>query len=163
MIPVKRNETDGDLRRIYFHCVNAADLATPETGEAGGRPQISVNGAAFADTANTLVHMGSGRYYVELTQAEVDVKGRSVIEGRYQSANTAEAPGTTLVITEYPDEDLKASVELLEDEAFMGRWVLDPAAHTLTLYRRDGVTVLRVFDLTPASASVPGYTGRTPQ
>jgi hypothetical protein len=163
MIKVKRNESDADLRRMYFHCVDATDLNTPETGEATGRPQISVNGAAFTDTANTLVHMGNGRYYVELTRAEVDLKDRTVIEGRYKSANTAEALGTTLVITEYPDADLKAAVELLEDEAYMGKWVLDPAAHTLTLYRRDGVSVLKVFDLTPASASVPGYTGRTPR
>jgi len=41
----------------------------------------------------------------------------------------------------------------------MGKWVVDTAANTLTLYRIDGDTVLETFDLTGTS---PSYTGRTP-
>ena len=44
----------------------------------------------------------------------------------------------------------------------LGKWFLDHNANTLTLYRIDG-TVLKVFDLTTTTGSVPVYTGRNPQ
>ena len=50
----------------------------------------------------------------------------------------------------------------LHDEA-MGKWVLDPTGNTMTLYKADGVTPLKVFDLTPAAAEVPAYIERAPQ
>lgn len=50
----------------------------------------------------------------------------------------------------------------LEDEAF-GKWEIDPVAGTLTLYRQDGFTVLRVFDLGDTPTSVPTYINRIPQ
>jgi hypothetical protein len=50
----------------------------------------------------------------------------------------------------------------IQDEA-LGKWVLNPVAHTLTLYRQDGVTVLKVFDLTEATGAVPSFKERIPQ
>jgi len=50
----------------------------------------------------------------------------------------------------------------IHDEAF-GKWDLDPTAKTLTLYESDGVTPLKVFDLTSTTADVPAFIGRTPQ
>ena len=102
MIQVKKNEATAALRRMYFHCVDATDGITPETGEAGGQPQISYPGAeAFSNTGiGVLVALGNGRYYAELTQAVTNIADRSVIEGRYKSANTAEALGTTVQITD---------------------------------------------------------------
>jgi hypothetical protein len=50
----------------------------------------------------------------------------------------------------------------LHDEAF-GKWALDPAGNTLTLYKADGATVLKRFALTRAAGAVPGYVARTPQ
>src|SRR5690606_11438559 len=41
-----------------------------------------------ASTTNTLVEVGSGHYYVELTAAELSTLGRLVV--RYNSANTIE-------------------------------------------------------------------------
>lgn len=48
------------------------------------------------------------------------------------------------------------------DEAF-GKWVLDPTAKTLTLYKSNGVTILKVFDLTDTAANIPSFIARTPQ
>ncbi len=97
-IYVKRNEATAARRRVYFHLVDATDGMTPETGEAGGQPQISVDGGGWTDTdIGVLVAIGNGRYYGELTQTLVDVAD-AVIETRYKSANTAEAPGDTVVI-----------------------------------------------------------------
>lgn len=78
-------------RRFFLFLVNASDVKTPELGEAGGQPQISKNGAPFVNTAGALVSIGSGAYYVELTQAEVDTIGWTLV--RYKSANTAEFQG----------------------------------------------------------------------
>lgn len=47
------------------------------------------------------------------------------------------------------------------DEA-MGRWVLDKDTDVLTLYKEDGATVLRQFNLTSTNETVPNYITRTP-
>ncbi len=59
------------------------------------------------------------------------------------------------------DEGLHGLLSDLTDEAF-GRWVLDAAAGTLTLYREDGVAVLKKFNLGAASGPCPAYISRTP-
>lgn len=111
MILVQQSEATAALRRMYFHCVDATDGMTPETGEADGQPQISLNGAAWGNTTNVLVAIGNGRYYVELVAA-TEVNAVGVIEGRYKSANTAEAIGTTLQVVpfdpySFPEVNLK--------------------------------------------------------
>jgi hypothetical protein len=78
-------------RRLFLFLVDATDGITPELGEAGGQPQISKNGAAFANTAGVLVAIGNGAYYVELTRGEIDTIGWILV--RYKSANTAEFQG----------------------------------------------------------------------
>jgi len=82
------SESVSAKRRFYVFCVDATDGITPETGEASGQPQISKNGAAFANTSATLVAVGNGCYYVELTAAELNTLGKIIV--RYKSANTAE-------------------------------------------------------------------------
>ncbi|MCK5610501.1 hypothetical protein KAR91_51990 [Candidatus Pacearchaeota archaeon] len=52
-------------------------------------------------------------------------------------------------------------VQDLHDEAF-GKWVLDPAGKTMTLYKADGVTILKTFNLTDTSASILPFISRTP-
>jgi hypothetical protein len=115
MIDIKKNEATASLRRIYFHCVDVTDGMTPETGEADGQPQVSVNGDAFGtqEIIGVLVAIGNGRYYAELTQAGVNIADRSIIESRYKSANTAEAVGTTVQIMEFP-MDVSAATLALE-------------------------------------------------
>lgn len=56
--------------------------------------------------------------------------------------------------------DVGDIAEDLHDEA-LGRWVLNPTAKTLTLYRVDG-SVLRTFNLTVAAGDVPPYVAREP-
>ena len=98
MIEIQYAEPTAALRRMFFQLVDATDGLTPETGEAGGQPQISIAGAAWANSTNTLTAIGNGRYYVQLTEAEVTQDIRTVIEGRYKSANTAEGVATTVQI-----------------------------------------------------------------
>ena len=82
------SESTAARRRFYVFCVDATDGITPETGESGGQPQISVNGAAFASTEETLSAVANGLYYVELSVTELSALGKIVV--RYKSANTAE-------------------------------------------------------------------------
>lgn len=84
----KRDESVAIMRRVELHLVDATDGITPATGEVGGQPQIATNGSGFVNTANTLVSIGFGAYYVELTQAELATLGKFMI--RYKSAATAE-------------------------------------------------------------------------
>lgn len=102
---VLANEATAGRRRVYFHCVDATDGITPETGEAGGQPQVSTNGGAFTNTGiGTLTHLGNGRYYADLTQALVATAGDS-IETRYKSANTAETPGDSVRVVAFDPYD----------------------------------------------------------
>lgn len=95
---VDKNEATAARRRVYFHLVDYVDGMTPETGEAGGQPQVSVDGGSWTDTGiGVLTHIGNGRYYADLTQALVNVDD-AVIQTRYKSANTAECPGDTVVV-----------------------------------------------------------------
>lgn len=84
----KLSEGTAARRRFYLHLVDATDGITPETGEAAGQPQISVNGAAFGNTSATLTAIGNGAYYVELTAGELGTLGAIMV--RYKSAATAE-------------------------------------------------------------------------
>jgi hypothetical protein len=85
-------------RRFYLFLVDATDGITPETGEAGGQPQISKNGSGFSNTSATLVAIGNGAYYVELAQAEIDALGWILV--RYKSVNTAEFQGLGQIIAQ---------------------------------------------------------------
>lgn len=102
---VHANEATATYRRVYFHLVDATDGITPETGEASGQPQISVDGAAWTNTGiGTLTAIGNGRYYADLTQATVATAG-TIVETRYKSANTAECPGDTVQVVAFNPRD----------------------------------------------------------
>lgn len=102
---VKFNEATAARRRVCFHLVDATDGITAETGEAGGQPQVSVNGAAWTNTGiGTLSAIGNGRYYADLTQALVGTAG-DLIETRYKSANTAETPGDSVQVVGFDPSD----------------------------------------------------------
>lgn len=93
--------TDAEKKRVYFHLVDVSDGMTPETGEAGGQPQISIDGAAWTNTGiGTLAAIGNGRYYATLTDLVLATEGVS-IETRYKSANTAECPGDSVRVTAF--------------------------------------------------------------
>lgn len=112
---VRAGETTAAKRRVYFLCVDATDGITPETGEAGGQPEISINGGEFAaDGIGALVGPladGTGWYYAELDEQTVSEAGR-LIQARYKSANTAEIPAQQSVQTVAFDPDAAANLGL---------------------------------------------------
>jgi len=120
-IQVEQNEATAARRRMYFHCVDVTDGMTPETGEDGGQPQISASGGAWGNSDNTLTAIGNGRYYLELSAAEV--ANLAVIEGRYKSANTAEIPGTTIQIVAQDPYDVVASIFAKTGITVGGTWM----------------------------------------
>lgn len=104
-ILVHANEATAAQRRVYFDLRDATDGITAETGEAGGQPQISTNGAAWTNTGiGTLTDIGNGRYYADLTQAAVATAG-DIVETRYKSANTAESPGDSVQVVAFDPAD----------------------------------------------------------
>lgn len=102
------NQATAAKRRIYFDCRDATDGITPETGEAGGQPQISTNGGAWTGTGiGTLSAIGQGRYYAELTSGAVASAG-DIIETRFKSGNTAETPGDSVQVVAFDPDDATA-------------------------------------------------------
>lgn len=106
-VPVLANQATASKRTVCFFLVDASDLSTPETGEAGGQPQISVDVGAWTDTGiGTLSAISSGtngEYCAVVTQATVATTGVT-IRTRYKSANTAEARGDTIrTVADDPD------------------------------------------------------------
>lgn len=91
-----QSEGTAARRRVPLFLVDATDGITAETGEVGGQPQISKNGAAFTNTTATLTAVGNGGYYVELSAAELDTVGTITI--RYKSANTTERQVSARVV-----------------------------------------------------------------
>lgn len=97
---IRKNESEAALRYIYFDLADVADFHTPEVGEAGGQPQISIDGAAYADAGIGVlvaVTAAAGAYYAEVTQAACNVN-YAEIRGRFKSAATAEARGRNVII-----------------------------------------------------------------
>lgn len=100
---VQQGTTTDTRQRCYFDVRLASDSVTPATGEAGGQPQVSIDGAAWSSTGiGVLVHAGNGRYYADLTDAMVQAgtSGR-VILTRYKGATTLDTPGTTMLVVTY--------------------------------------------------------------
>lgn len=91
MQEVKVRESVTVKRIFYFKLVDATDGLTPEPGEVNGQPEISIGGANYINTNDTLNAISSGTngsYYITLTVAEVATPGNHLV--RYKSANTAE-------------------------------------------------------------------------
>lgn len=101
-------------REFALFLVDADDLATPETGEAGGQPQIRKPGAFWVNTTYTLIHIGNGHYILIFATSELDTLGSFSI--RYKSANTAEFQDTGKVSAaseEVSLDEINAKIENL--------------------------------------------------
>ena len=111
---IKGGTTQGTRTRVWFKLRDATDGITPETGEAGGQPQISIDGASgFTNTGiGTLVHVGNGSYYAELTSSTCGTGniGKLVVV-RYKSANTVEAPDAYVEIVKHDPDDNDVTVK----------------------------------------------------
>lgn len=97
---IKAGEATAARRRIAFD-LRGTDGITPALAEAGGQPQINIDGAGWTDTGvGTLVADGFGSYHADLTSGAVAVAG-PVIRSRYKSAATAECPGDTVQVVAF--------------------------------------------------------------
>lgn len=162
-----QSEATAARRRVYFHLVDATDGITPETGEAAGQSEISKNGAAWASTTATLTAIGNGRYYVELTAAELNTLGN--VQLRYKSAATAEAiasaqvtlfdpfaaPLTAAGVWSYVVEGSHTAVQFLRLIASATAAKLSGAATTTVTIRDVNDTKNRII------ATVDAYGNRT--
>lgn len=107
---IRKDESTAALRYIYFDLVDAADGITPEAGEAGGQPQISIDGAAYQDAGIDVLQAitaAAGAYYAEVTQATCNVN-YGEIRGRFKSAATMEARGRNILIVGGDIQDMMA-------------------------------------------------------
>jgi hypothetical protein len=97
-----QNDYSPNRRRVILGpLVDATDGITPETGEVGGVPQFSKNGAAYGSApALAALDNTKGTYYSQLTQAQLSDLGSLTV--RYKSAATAEFGPITLAVEELP-------------------------------------------------------------
>lgn len=120
------------------------------------------DGTAVLTEGMTMRHDGVGVYVLDNPNVTED----TTISLYKTADNTIESVG----IFSLSDGDIarqsqlalaRADITDIRDEA-LGKWVLDPVAKTLTLYKVDGVTVLKTFNLTDTPGTVPVFIGRTP-
>jgi hypothetical protein len=133
---VVAGQATASRRRIFFD-LRAPDGISPALTEAGGQPQVSVNGSAFSATGiGTLSAIGFGRYCADLTQAIVSSVGDE-IETRYKSAVTAESPGDSVRVVAW---DLDTSTGLGVGSGLLTITVVDASAvpvNQAAVYLRD--------------------------
>ena len=110
MMIIKRTETEAARKRAIFRLELKA-TGGPANAEAGGQPQMSVNGGAWANTVNVLVLVGNGMYYLQLDDAEIDYDSLTKLLFRYASAAVFEA-GPAVQITEATNKEILDAVEL---------------------------------------------------
>src|SRR4051812_48001025 len=98
--PIKAGESVAARRRLYFQLVGADGISP--ASEAGGQPQVSIDGGAWAGAGSVgvLSHVGNGRHYADLDASAVAASG-SWIESRYKSGSTAECPGDSALVVSY--------------------------------------------------------------
>jgi len=156
MIPVlqiKAGTTQGTATQVYFPLItDATDFVTPETGEAGGQPEISTNGAAWTTTGiGTLTSTGNGSYYAMLTTSAVSTAGR-FIQVRYKSSNTSEARGTSVITTVYAPASETQTVSL--GASTIGSSQLVDGAFTAAKFAANAITSTVVADGTITAAKI---------
>ena len=123
---------------------------------SGGATPAEVAAAVWDEPAAGHATPGtSGRLLADVGNTVSDIDASvGVVDGKVDAVGaTADAIDVTVL-------DVADLVDDLHDEAF-GRWVLNPAAATLTLYRKNGA-VMQVFNLKVAAADVPAFVERTP-
>lgn len=102
---IRAGEAAAARRRVYFDCRDAATGLVPQTGEAGGQPELSIDGAAWtSDGIGTLAAIGHGRYHAELAPSAVAAAGAR-IETRYKSPAVAECRGDAAQIVGFDPYD----------------------------------------------------------
>lgn len=100
----------------------------------------------------------TAKQYIVVFEATIDSVNAIAQEFLDVSAELARLAGCALEAT---SQLLLVDTTDIKDVG-LGKWVVDPDAGTLTLYRIDGITVLKVFDLTESSDIIPAYVARVP-
>lgn len=138
------NELVAERRRVFFKLVDETDGQTVETGEAGGQPEISINGADYINTDGVLIAVDSavnGTYYVELSTGEVDNSGSILV--RYKSANTAEFEDV-LVLVKSPgvndNDDIKSLIIKVQQKINWMEHLLQKGEATAILQQEISIT-----------------------
>lgn len=98
MIELTQNELHATLRRVPLFLLDPT-RTNPVTGQTGVC-QLSAFGAAWQDSTNSLVEVGNGHYYVELTATELAYVG--YLQIRYKSAATCETQLSCTVRADSP-------------------------------------------------------------
>jgi len=131
LMQVGYNESEAARRRLYFHLVDAS--GDPVTTKNGQQPQISVNGDSFTSSGvGTLLAIGSGYYYAEVTQATTQTNF-AVIFGRYDDGDTVECMSlNTLIIGDELQKRTQGDV---------GKMQTDRSTAQTKVYKGDGTTV----------------------
>lgn len=110
------------------------------------------NPSLVKSALKTLIEISDGFYYLDYSFSA---------EGNYFSkffeGGTATASGFFKI-----KQDVFSQILDLHDEAF-GKWSLNHNTNTLTLYKANGVDVLKAFNLSLTGDDVPSYIGRVPQ
>lgn len=117
---------------------------------------IKINNANVVGTT-----IESECFFAENTSGDyLDNGSNTVIQALREDAGIADAVWDELYAGHTITGSYGALMNDLKDEAF-GKWTMDPVAKTLTLYRSDGITVLKTFNLTDTVSSVPVFIGRS--
>jgi hypothetical protein len=101
--------------------------------------------------ANIIIEMSGGEVWLDssCTAGSITIRGMGNL--------IDESAGATV------ENDILDGCHLqdLHDEAF-GKWTINPTTKKLTMYKADGVTVLKEFNLTDTTESIPAYIARVP-
>jgi hypothetical protein len=108
MMFIKANTATAAKRRIYGIMV-APGTDTRVTTKDGSTVRKIIDGVDSGSWAATLVHVGAGEYYCELTQAESNVAEGTVLSWGYKDADVAEAVCfSAQIMTSLPSDNATA-------------------------------------------------------
>lgn len=115
---LQQSEGTAAQRRLFFQAVDATNGIDAETGLTGAG-RISKNGAATAASSATITEIDStnmpGRYFIELTAAEVDTLG--IIVFRFKDAACAEVIVHAQVVPWDPYDAVRQGMTALPNAA----------------------------------------------
>ena len=160
---MQQSSATANQRRGYFRLVSSTDGMTPITG-ATGTGFLSKNGAAAVATTNSIVEIDAGdtpgRYYIELTQAELDTVG--IYQVTYDNGSSLPSGYDAMVIPDNPfsaaltgnqiaEALLKLDLTTVTGEAarsvlnairmLRNRKSVNVGTNTVTVYEEDDTTV----------------------
>lgn len=114
---IRVGETDSLARRVYFD-VLALDNYSPALFEAGGQPEVSVNGASFNSTGiSVLTAIGFGKYYATLETSIITTIG-DILLTRYKSGSTLETPGDTFQVIDSTSKEADPTSGLVSTSSY---------------------------------------------